>query len=313
MLTPEVSMLENTKSSDVCHKFEALGLFTFRKIASSTLSGNLPLPKAKPSAFLRAAPGYFRDEVLRMFFHPLSLSLLQSDRLIPVLSKFVSPEMKLSETPFCVQLAATITIQRERSINPRSMNTREEFLDLYSSQPNSLAATYPAVPAPDPPHTPCLLAARWRIHDLYGEDMPQIAADLLEAGNDTPTLRRLAGEMNVKSSSEVEPLIERIFKEFDIRYPLSEMAANLILSRQIAREVIAGIRNPWAAANTLEIAIWGWHPPDRTLGTIFGINAAIDIEPKYRPSLESLKNELLDSFACLGSYSDQKLMEMDHE
>jgi hypothetical protein len=53
--------------------------------------------------------------------------------------------------------------------------------------------------------------------------MPQIAADLLEAGNDTPTLRRLAGE---------------------------------ILSRQIARGVIAGIRNPRPAADTLEIAIW---------------------------------------------------------
>ena len=53
--------------------------------------------------------------------------------------------------------------------------------------------------------------------------------------------------------------------------------------------------------------------PDVELFDLFGINEAIDIEPKYRPALESLRNELLDSFACLGSYSDQKLMEMDHE
>jgi hypothetical protein len=51
---------------------------------------------------------------------------------------------------------------------------------------------------------------------------------------------------------------------------------------------------------------------DPTLGTIFGINEAIDIEPKYRPALESLRNELLDSFACLGSYSDQKLLEIEN-
>jgi hypothetical protein len=39
---------------------------------------------------LGASPWYFRDEVLRMPFHPHSLSLLQSDRLIPVFGKFDS-------------------------------------------------------------------------------------------------------------------------------------------------------------------------------------------------------------------------------
>lgn len=193
------------------------------------------------------------------------------------------------------------------------MDTREEFVNLYSSPPVSLAAYFPSVPAPDPRHAPYLLAARWRVHDLYGEDVPQIAADLLESGYDTPTLRRLAGEMNIKSSSEVEPFVERLFKEFNIRYPLSEIQAKLIFSRQIAREVIAGIRNPWVAASTLEITIWGCRPPNRTFGTIFGINEAIDIAPEFRPSLESLRTELLDSFASIGSYSDQKLAEIENE
>lgn len=139
--------------------------------------------------------------------------------------------------------------------------------------------------------------------------MPRIAADLLEAGNDTPTIRRLAGEMNVRSSSDVETLVERMFREFAIRYPLSQVEANLIISRQIAREVIAGLQNPWAAANKLEIAIWGWHAPSSTLGAIFGINEAIDIEPKYRPSLEALRKELLDSFATLARLTDQELLQ----
>ncbi len=86
------------------------------------------------------------------------------------------------------------------------------------------------------------------------------------------------------------------------------MEAKLIISRQIAREVIAGSRNPWAAANKLEIAIWGWHAPNSMLGAIFGINEAIDIEPKYRPTLETLKNELLDSFASLARLTDKEVL-----
>jgi hypothetical protein len=190
-----------------------------------------------------------------------------------------------------------------------NVDAREDFLDLYTTSPTSFAATYPDVPVPDPASSPHLLAARWTVHDLYGEDMPRIAADLLEAGHDTPTIRRLAGEMNVRSSSDVESLMERLFRECAVRYPLSQTEAKLTISRQIAREVIAGIRNPWAAANKLEIAIWGWHAPNSTLGAIFGINGAIDIEPKYRPSLETLRNELLDSFATLACLADDEVIQ----
>jgi hypothetical protein len=47
------------------------------------------ISKIDPDCYpdLGASPWYFRDEVLRMPFHPHSLSLLQSDRLIPVSGK----------------------------------------------------------------------------------------------------------------------------------------------------------------------------------------------------------------------------------
>jgi hypothetical protein len=189
------------------------------------------------------------------------------------------------------------------------MSTREEFADIYTRPPTSVADVYPDVPPPDPPSSPYLLAARWQSHDLYGEDMPQIAADLLEDGYDTPSIRQLAGEMNVRSSSDVESLVERMFTELAIRYPITEVEAKLLISRQIAREVIAGIRNPWAAANKLEITVWGWDPPNSTLGAIFGINEAIDIEPRYRPSLERLKSELLNSFSSLARLADQEVLQ----
>lgn len=62
------------------------------------------------------------------------------------------------------------------------MNTREEFLDLYTSLPTSVAANYTDVPPPDPSNSLYLLAAQWQLSDLYAEDTPGLAADLLENG-----------------------------------------------------------------------------------------------------------------------------------
>lgn len=187
------------------------------------------------------------------------------------------------------------------------MSVKEDFSGLYTRMPMSVAAKYPDIPPPDPPLSPYLLAARWRSHDLYGEDMPRIAADLLEAGHDTPSLRRLAGEINIGSSSEVEPLVQRVFKELGVDFPITQDKANLIASRQIAREVISGIRNAWAAANHIEIAVWGWEPRYSILEPIFEINDEIDWLPQYRRSLESLETALLDSFASLARLTDQDL------
>ena len=136
-----------------------------------------------------------------------------------------------------------------------------------------------------------------------------MAADLLEAGYDAPSLVRLAGEMNVGSSADVEPLVGRMFRELGVRYPISETEAKLISSRQIAREVIAGKRNAWAAANHLEIAIWGWRGMAiPALEEIFTINDEIDWDRKYRRPLEDLRTSLLDCFASLARLTDNEVV-----
>jgi hypothetical protein len=119
---------------------------------------------------------------------------------------------------------------------------------------------FPEVPAPGDPLSPTLLASRWVSGDLRGEDMPGVAVDLLEAGYDSRSLRRLAGEMQASNSEALEPLVGAVFSELGVNYPMSEREAKIIASRQIAREVIAGKRNPWTEANHLEIAIWNWVP-----------------------------------------------------
>jgi hypothetical protein len=188
------------------------------------------------------------------------------------------------------------------------MDTQEDFSDLYTKLPISYSQVYPDVPVPDAALSAHLLAARWQSHDLYGEDMPRVAADLLEAGHETPSVVRLAGEMNVGASADVELLVGRMFRELGVRYPISETEAKLISSRQIAREVIAGKRNAWAAANHLEIAIWGWHGmATPALGEIFMINDEIDWDRKYRRPLEELRTSLLDCFASLAKITDNEI------
>ena len=167
---------------------------------------------------------------------------------------------------------------------------------LYTDPPSSVANEHPEVPPPDAPLSPMILAARWAAHDLYGEDMPGIAADLLEKGFDSPALRRLAGEMQIDNSEAAEPLVGRMFRELGFLYPLKDHQAKLIVSRQVAREVIAGHRNAWSAANYLEIAIWSWVPFNADLTEIFSINDEIDWDPQYRRSLSDLQCALIAAF-----------------
>jgi hypothetical protein len=179
--------------------------------------------------------------------------------------------------------------------------TREDYRGLYTDPPKDYSGRFPDLPRPGSRLSLELLAARWTCHDLYGEDMPRVAADLLEAEFDSPALRRLAGEILVERSADVEELVGRVFRELGISLPLSEYQAKMIFTRQIAREVIWGERNAWVAANYLEIAIWGWQSGNIDLNTLFELNDAIDLDPLYRPPFESIESDLVETFARLAA------------
>jgi hypothetical protein len=172
----------------------------------------------------------------------------------------------------------------------------QNFRTLFSDPPISFAEEFPHVPKPRSGLSPQILAARWTTHDLYGEDMPSVAANLLEAGYDTPALCRLAGEIQVSCSADVEDLVARMFREFHVPYPISEDEAKIIFSRQIAREVIAGERNAWAAAS-LTHQMWRWHSENADLNLISELRDSLDwsavndrrayrgIRPDWRPPI----------------------------
>ena len=162
----------------------------------------------------------------------------------------------------------------------------------------SHADEYPAVPRAEDSRSPLFVAAQWASHDIPCEKMPDLAADLLEQGWDTPSLRRLAGEMQVHSSADIAELVSKTFQELGVSLSLPEQICRLITSRQIAREVIAGLRDPWRAAGSLG-GMWSWDPDTEELQTIDSILDEVDWERNYRRSTEDLSKALLDAFARL--------------
>ena len=175
--------------------------------------------------------------------------------------------------------------------------TREDYLKLFSELPHNYSETFPDLPPPLPPHAPELLVARWVSHDLRCEDWPNRAADLLEAGYDTPTLRMLAGEIRVASAADVEPLVARVFRELGVSYPISERDARRLTARELAREALSGRRNVWSVARELRFlaTLEGWQ--DALLNGVDECLESIDRDPEWRPTVEQLNSDLIELLA----------------
>ncbi len=169
---------------------------------------------------------------------------------------------------------------------------------------------YPYVPEPERRVSLNLLAAAWGCNDIYAEHMPAIAADLLEDGYDSPSLRRLAGEIDITHRSDVAPLVEKVFHELNVPFPMNEKQAKLILTRQLAREVFAGKRNIFVASSHLE-GVWWWDSNIQILGDLFQLNDSRSWEMKYRPSEEKIPQDMVAIFAKLAMLTDEQIASDD--
>ena len=194
----------------------------------------------------------------------------------------------------------------DRFLRKLSPTAPPELSVLKLDPPRSWRGQYPDVPEPDSDLSVQLIAARWRCNDIYGEDMRGIAADLLEAGFDSPSLRRLAGEI-ATCSADVEELVAKVIREFGLPYPMPEEQAQLIFARQLAREVIASRRLPWSAAYELECAMWGKYPKNEDLASIFALNDEWKWEGEAQRYVPVGTDELIGVLARLGSMSDAEI------
>jgi len=95
-----------------------------------------------------------------------------------------------------------------------------------------------------------------------------------------------------------------MFRELGVEFPKSDLDAKHQTTRQIAREVIAGMRNPWNAAADLHrfwsYEIW-YHQDLCDIAQIFELLTPASIA---RGELPQLTHELIESFAKLGAYVD---------
>jgi len=172
---------------------------------------------------------------------------------------------------------------------------------LFIDPGRSFAAKYPDVPPPEGRLSPILLAARWISNDIPCEKMPEIAADLLEAGFDALAVARVAGEMRVASRADIEPLVARMFTGLGVAYPLSEADAARITARQMAREVIAGTRNAWAAASRLYRLFPYWSQSAVRTVDLYLIIDALDAVGTWGRPLADLDDDLYEEFAKIAA------------
>jgi hypothetical protein len=185
--------------------------------------------------------------------------------------------------------------------SPQDPDSLTDYQKAFYAPPISYSEKYPNVPKPKTLTELDLLAARWACGVVWPEKMPGIAADLLESGLDSPSLCRLAGEMHVRCIADVQEIVEKMFRELGVELPASEVVAKQQTSLQIAREVIAGMRNPWKAATELD-RIWSYEIWNHQyMCDIAQLLEALDYAPSSRGDLPKLTTELIGLFAELAS------------
>ena len=185
-----------------------------------------------------------------------------------------------------------------------SAHEPESFLKLVLQEPRCYSADYPNVPLPEPWPSPRTLAAEWTRGGLHAEDMPELAARMLEAGVDTPAVCRLAGEMRVGCRADVEELVGRMFRELGVLYPMQEEEALLAYSRQVAREVIHGKRDAWLAASELERGFWPHRHENPEIRALSELLDAYDWNAVNEGRLAALTAELIGIFARLSGRTE---------
>ena len=146
---------------------------------------------------------------------------------------------------------------------------------------------------------PMLIASRWICGDLLPENIPQIAIELIEAGHEEPSVYRVAAEDKVYSRDQVETLVRRMFSALKVPYPLSQGDARKTVARQIAREVTAGLKDPWAAAAHLDRVVPHWETRDESIWAIYGIADEADWDHGEGRSVATLEPDLIRAFQQL--------------
>ena len=86
------------------------------------------------------------------------------------------------------------------------------------------------------------LAARYRLGEVWGEDLPDVAVDMLQVGIDSQAIRELAGHQR-PTLRDLDGLFERVLCDAGQPLPSVEEAQRVLLSDVLER-VIRGETDP---------------------------------------------------------------------
>jgi hypothetical protein len=90
--------------------------------------------------------------------------------------------------------------------------------------------------------------------ELRREEIPAVAADLLEAGTDTPSVRELAGLVGL-DLSRAHDLLRRVLQEMNRPTPTRDEVATIIARDLAARVVAEGANLKGLAASGARLAV----------------------------------------------------------
>jgi len=92
-----------------------------------------------------------------------------------------------------------------------------------------------------------LVAARWYLGELSGEEMPGIACQALELGYDGKNLRRLAG-LTSPAIRDITEIVDAALRELGVQAPITKRDAALWMAKRVAGEIIEGRTEPYDGA-----------------------------------------------------------------
>ena len=92
-----------------------------------------------------------------------------------------------------------------------------------------------------------LIAARWYVGELSGEDMPAIACQALEEGQDGKNLRYLAG-LSSPARRDILETVDGALRELGVQAPATPHDAAIWMARRLADDIVAGRIEPYGGA-----------------------------------------------------------------
>jgi hypothetical protein len=123
-------------------------------------------------------------------------------------------------------------------------------------------------------------AAEFVLGILPTDVLPTIAADALEDGYDSESLRRLAGA-DPDDHDECRRLFFNTMRELDLAIP-STQAAGLLLARAIASDVVHGSLTPYQGAKRIWHGVYTRVPELKQLKIFVGLAGEYEDDDKHR-------------------------------